>query len=199
MPAGSSQQIRRPALPDYYLVTGQWAATAAFSSILDAALQHGRKLIQLRLPEWTADKLRPLAEYAASQCSRSGAILLINEHIELAALLAGSGLHLKSSQLMQLRTRPLSTDRLVAASCHNEKEIERACALNVDFICLSPVLETTSHPGAPALGWERFEALCHLSRVPVYALGGLNEEHLPQAQEAGAIGVAGISGFWNAP
>ena len=175
MPAEDSLLPKAVALPEHYLITGRSAGTATFPSSLETELQRGRKLIQLRMPGWTPARLKPLAESTAGQCRKAGALLLINEHIGLAAAIENSGVHLKSEQLLQRKTRPLAADRLVAASCHDEAEIRHACDLGLDFICLSPVLETRSHPGATALGWERFEQLCRLSTLPVYALGGMTD------------------------
>ena len=71
----------------------------------------------------------------------------------------------------QLRERPQVS--WCAASCHDEDELKCAEQLGCDFVLLSPVLPTQSHPGAPILGWEKFAAIAAASSIPVYALGGL--------------------------
>ena len=187
------------ALPDHYLITGAWAASDVLPTTLDMELKRGRKLFQLRIPGWDEAQFAPLAAFISQQCKRAGAQLMINSFERLAASVDGCGLHLKSAQLIQYDKRPLPPERLVSASCHTVHEIIHACALKVDFITVSPVLETSSHPETQTLGWERFEQLCAFSTLPVYALGGLAEENLAQAQQAGATGIAGISGFWNVP
>jgi 8-oxo-dGTP diphosphatase len=68
--------------------------------------------------------------------------------------------------------------------------------LGLDFVVLSPVLPTLSHPGAAALGWEQFAALCAEASLPVYALGGLNRSHLLTAWERGAHGVSLLRQAW---
>ena len=197
MPAADARLLNALGLPDYYLISGPWAGESSFPQRLEQVLQKGRRLIQLRLPGCSSSALKLLAESTAKRCRQAGAQLLINEHIELAAATAATGVHLKSAQLMECTERPLPGNRLVAASCHNEAELHHACRLGLDFICISPVLETSSHPRAEPLGWEQFERLCQLSTLPVYALGGLSEPSLTIARQAGAKGVAGISGFWN--
>ena len=71
-----------------------------------------------------------------------------------------------------------------------------AAELGVDFVTLSPINPTASHPHAPPLGWERARELIDLVNMPVYLLGGLGPQELPQAFEVGAQGVAGIRGLW---
>jgi 8-oxo-dGTP diphosphatase len=84
----------------------------------------------------------------------------------------------------------------LAASCHDEQELQMAADIGVDFVTLSPVLPTQSHPGSPHLGWSRAAQLIALVNVPVYVLGGLTMDDLEQAQMVGAQGIAGISGLW---
>jgi 8-oxo-dGTP diphosphatase len=101
--------------------------------------------------------------------------------------------HLTSEQLASLDERP---DVLwLSASCHNEQEIEQANALEVDFIFISPVLQTPSHPGAEVLDWGGFQALAELAHMPAYALGGVGQSDLDKARAYGAQGIAGIRTF----
>lgn len=87
-------------------------------------------------------------------------------------------------------------DKLLSASCHNQHEIEWANRHQLDFIVLSPVQTTRSHPDAAALGWEKFAQLAEYSQLPVYALGGLGLKDHVSAKISGAQGIAAISGFW---
>ena len=85
---------------------------------------------------------------------------------------------------------------LLAASCHNAEELQMAHEVGADFVTLSPVMPTRSHPGAAHLGWERAEELIAQATMPVYLLGGMTADHLEKAQAIGAQGIAGISGLW---
>src|SRR5690606_8122089 len=84
----------------------------------------------------------------------------------------------------------------LAASCHDAEELVMAAELGVDFVTLSPVLATQSHPGAAHLGWEHARELIDSVNMPVYLLGGLGAQELSQAFEVGAQGVAGIRQLW---
>lgn len=108
------------------------------------------------------------------------------------------GLHLKSNYLMELRERPLEKKVCVGASCHNLLELKHAEQLQLDYALLSPVLPTNSHPNDVPLGWEVFQSWVAQVNIPVYALGGVGDEHLATALSMGAQGVAGISAWWPA-
>ncbi len=105
-----------------------------------------------------------------------------------------SAWHLTSSQLFQQKRRPFK-DGWLSCSCHTLSDIKQAERLNVNFILLSAVQKTKSHPEAKALGWSEFKRLANQTVLPVYALGGVNREELTVARYNGAKGVAGISTF----
>jgi len=107
------------------------------------------------------------------------------------------GLHLNTKNLLLCDSRPVAKHVLLSASCHNDIEIAHAQKIGVDFICLSPVFETSSHAGEASLGWAVFESLVEYATMPVFALGGMRESYLPTALAAGAQGIAGISEWWD--
>jgi 8-oxo-dGTP diphosphatase len=102
--------------------------------------------------------------------------------------------HLRAVDLLRCRERPPL--RWVGASCHDETELSKACALEADYALLGPVLPTASHPGAPGISWPRFSALAAPSSIPVYALGGLDFAASGPARQAGAHGLALKSAAW---
>jgi 8-oxo-dGTP diphosphatase len=83
----------------------------------------------------------------------------------------------------------------LAASCHNQQELQHAQAIGVDFVVLAPVLKTQSHPDTPPLGWARFAELVENCVVPVYALGGMTMHDVVKARQAGGQGIAAIRAF----
>jgi len=68
--------------------------------------------------------------------------------------------------------------------------------MGVDFITLSPVQATQTHPDAQPLGWAQVAELLQGFNQPAYLLGGVAPADLERAWQAGAQGVAGIRAFW---
>ena len=97
---------------------------------------------------------------------------------------------------MSLSNRPLPDQYLVAASCHDHEEIQRAGELGLDFAVLSPVQKTATHPEAQPLGWEEFENIVSQATLPVYALGGVTRSDTERAWLSGAQGVSAIRALW---
>ena len=117
----------------------------------------------------------------------------------LALELGADGVHLTSARLLALRERPLVSHLLVGASCHDWRELEHACAMNLDFAVVSPVRETASHPGAKTLGFTGLRELTEQADLPIYALGGMAETDLYSVFEHGAQGIAAIRQLWISP
>ncbi|RBA31620.1 dGTP triphosphohydrolase [Acinetobacter junii] len=103
--------------------------------------------------------------------------------------------HLKQSQLMQLKKGDLVVAKRYIAACHDAVSLQHAHQIGCDAIFLSPVNPTATHPNSKVLGWDGFAALAQKSDIPVFALGGVAPADLEQAQKHNAYGLAGIRQF----
>lgn len=162
---------------------------ADFLQRLEQRLAGGLRLVQLREKPLTG----VFAREVAARCQEHDAQLVINGDLTLAQTL-GCGLHLSAAQLAGLESRP--DVAWLGASCHDAGELARAAEVGADFVVLSPVLPTPSHPGEPCLGWPQFKALVRDYPLPVFALGGLARGDIALARAAGAHGVALKSDAW---
>lgn len=199
-PAANHAIIGALQLPPVYLITPDLKSyDENFFRQAEQCLQEGVRLLQLRCPRLETHKYRPLADRLHDICREYGARLLSNQRNPGAALSEVDGIHLTAGQLLQLNERPAGLSRLVAASCHNRMEVEHASRLGLDFITVSPVLPTNTHPAGQPLGWDGFRCLCEFSSIPVYALGGLKPANMLRAWNEGAQGIAMISSVWAAP
>lgn len=196
-PAADRPIITALRLPSLYLITGDNPSDPeAFIGRLSRALEQGVRLVQLRAHELDDDSYKILAEQASAVCMRHGARLLLNRAPDLAAGLVCDGVHLTGERLSGIDRRPIGENKLVGASCHDAEDLERAASLGLDYVLLSPVQETETHPDARPLGWRRFAELVEPVPLPVYALGGLGLADLKRAFRFGAQGVAAIRGLW---
>ncbi|MEE9331203.1 MAG: Nudix family hydrolase [Methylophilaceae bacterium] len=184
-------------LPDQYAISNaKEMGDVVFFNALQLQLQRGVKLIQVREKEMGRETLIDFTRRVLLLARPYGARVLINADVELAIEMGLDGVHLPSQNLLQLETKP--NNLLVAASCHNAAELAHAQRLNLDFVTLSPVCETSSHSDAASLGWQTFAALVDEVTLPIYALGGMRTSDLPQALVNGARGIAMQRSVWAA-
>jgi 8-oxo-dGTP diphosphatase len=182
-------------LPQVYAIThAANYGEDAFMERLRTALGRGVRLIQVRERGMTADELTRFTGRIVALAREYGAQVLVNGDEAIAHATGADGVHLQAAQLMHCHTPPAT--RLWAASCHNREELLLAARLGADFVVLSPVLPTPSHPGAPTLGWDTFAELCLDLPMPVFALGGMQLDMLETAMTHSAHGVALLSGIW---
>lgn len=198
-PAANAPIVAAARLPDSYLITPEGLTPAELLAGVKAALQGGARLLQLRAPNMFDAAYRDLAVDVQGLCA-GRAQLMLKGPLEWLGDFPAAGWHLTAEQLRKhaCNGRPFPKDRWLAASCHNAEELALAAQIGVDFVTLSPVQQTASHPQAQPLGWQQVAALLKQFPHPAYLLGGMQPADLPQAWQCGAQGVAGIRGFWPA-
>ena len=187
-------------LPDKYMITGNFKTEDELCMRIQAALNKNIKLIQFRASDLSEDTYFELAKKFYVLCKQEKAQLLLNtsmvKYKKHKAHNFSHGLHLNSKEIKQYHSKELSTETLVSTSTHNNDEILLAEKLEVDFILLSPVNKTNSHPNSNPLGWEKFKQLAEKATIPVFALGGMTNSDVDLAKTNGAQGIAAISEFW---
>ncbi|SDV51216.1 thiamine phosphate synthase [Chitinasiproducens palmae] len=187
-------------LPSRYLISPEPhpddRGFTTFLASLEAALDRGIRLVQLRAKSLPTDVYAQLAKQALACCERYDARLLLNASADLVARCGAHGQHLDGAALAMAVADAPAAAGLRSAATHSLAQIRRAEAVGVDFVTLSPVLATATHPDAVPLGWQRFAQLCGATRLPVYALGGMDEAVLDTAVAHGAHGIAAIRAFW---
>jgi len=196
-PAANLPIVTAVELPAHYLITPPPICQndPDFFYRLENCLAGGISLVQLRAKNLSPRAYCDCAEKTLKLCQRYQAKLLVNATVEIALSVGSHGVHLTSQRLMALSQRP--SNLWVAASCHNQQEIQQANHHQLDFIVLSPVKNTSSHPTNPPLGWQHFFQLTEFANCPVFALGGMTIKALAVASAHGAQGIAAIRALWN--
>ncbi len=129
-------------------------------------------------------------------CKKNNLLFGIANDEELARNLNADGLHLPEYRLSEIPK--LKNEFFISISCHSEASLKEAHSLFPDVAFLSPVFATSSHPESfndPSLtiGAKEFGQICQRIKLPLYALGGLNEDNISEIKNA--AGIAAIRGF----
>lgn len=181
------------------IALGREYAIINSSDISDVLLQlqnvasQNIKLVQIRAKELLAQQSNRFFAQINKECALLGVKYLVNSG-GIMCPESSAGVHLTSNELMRLKNKP-TVNGYVAASCHNIEELKQAEKLDLDFVVLSPVKETASHPDAELLGWQHFERLVAQINIPVFALGGIKKSDLNQSIIVGSQGISGIRLF----
>ncbi len=139
---------------------------------------------------------RPLAHDLAAICRARGLVLLIAADWRLACEVDANGVHMPEGLARRKSISPLlnaTRSRLLTTSAHGPPGMRLAASIKADGVFLSPVKRTASHTNIAPLGVLPFAAMARQSRVPVYALGGIEDQDALRLRALGAAGIAGIS------
>ncbi len=171
----------------YAITAGDPVGTAA------RCLAAGVEMIQIREKQLGTRELLRVVRAVVALPNPRGTKILVNTRADVAWAAGADGVHLTSdappAAAFRAGRRPAL---LIGVSCHTAEEVRRAEGEGADFVVFGPVFAT---PGKEPVGLGRLEEACRAARVPVLALGGLDEENIPAALAAGAAGMAGIRYF----
>ena len=118
----------------------------------------------------------------------------LHSHTETAEAFGCDGVHFS---LQDLRTHPEAAKpfRRVSVSCHSAADLAEAQRLGATQALLGNIYETECKKGLPGRGLAFLKEGCATVTIPVYAIGGVTPERLPEVLQAGAAGGAMMSGF----
>lgn len=196
-PAANLPILRAVMLPTEYLISAEEDDEDVFLERLERAMREdGVRLVQLRAKTLDEDAYVARAEKALAMCQRFGARLMLNGEPSLLERVEADGIHLTSERLMSLERRPISEEKWLAASTHDQAQLTQAHRIGCDFVTLSPLRTTPSHPEVAPIGWHDFQQLVEHAGMPVFALGGMTRHDANHARAVGAQGIASIRDFW---
>ena len=150
--------------------------------------------IQVREKELTG---RALTELVKGLLGR-GPKVIVNTRVDLAIAVGAAGVHLPAESIAPATLRGWTgREFLIGVSCHSVPEVRQAEMEGADYAFLSPIFLSPSKPGyGPPLGSDVLRDACRGVRIPVLALGGVNEANAGECTAAGAAGFASISAFF---
>jgi len=168
--------------------------------LLQRVLTVGAPAIQLRERDLSVRDFLALAREVHELTSAHRSQLLINDRIDIALVLEGAGVHLRSNSLpVSVARQLLGAERLLGLSVHGVEEAVQAESQGADYVIFGPIYETPSKQafGSP-LGLHNLEKVCRLVRIPIIGIGGVTAARVGEMRQAGAFGVAVITAILGA-
>ncbi|MBN8203664.1 MULTISPECIES: thiamine phosphate synthase [Bacillaceae] len=123
--------------------------------------------------------------------------IVINDRVDVAWT-CKAGVHLAFHSLPVHVVKMHFPDMPIGCSVHSLEEAEEAAKQGAGYILFGHIFETDSKKGAPPRGTGSLEALKKAVEIPVLAIGGIKPEKVPEVLEAGADGIAVMSGILQA-
>jgi thiamine-phosphate pyrophosphorylase len=175
-----------------YLCTDARRSQGDLPRFLDAVLDAGVDIVQLREKGLEAGEELALLEVFAAACRRQGRMLAVNDRADVALAARADVLHLGQDDLpVPVARRILGPAPLIGRSSHSPAQADAVAAEpGVDYFCAGPVWATPTKPGRPATGAG---LLAHVAQTkpgrPWFAIGGISLDRLDDVLAAGATRV----------
>lgn len=190
-------------VPALHVVTDDGVlASPDFAPKAEALLRRGGPAVALHVrgPSTPGGRLWALAGPLAVVASRSGALLVVNDRVDVAVAAGAGGVHLGRRSLPVDEARRLAgPDAVVGVSIHDGAEAAQAASHGADWVFAGNVYATGSHPGVPGKGPALIRtAAAAAPSLAVLAIGGVTPERVGELLASGARGVAVIRGIWEA-
>jgi thiamine-phosphate pyrophosphorylase len=158
---------------------------------LEAALQGGVDIVELLEADRTDEEILSAAAQLRPACERHGALLMLNNRPELVTPAGADGVHIDKPGIDIVQARAtLGPEKLIGTSTHTPEEIVAAQQLPLDYISVGPVHATPVRPNATPVGHSLITFAGRNSRLPFFAVGGIEPHNTGAVAAAGAQRIA---------
>lgn len=169
---------------------------------MEAIVPLGIATVQLRLKDASAAEVERQIKASLALCRLHATQLIVNDHWRAAIDAGADYIHLGQEDLVEADVPAIKAAGIkLGISTHDEAELERALAVDPDYIALGPIYETK----LKAMRWQP-QGLARIGQwkarigeIPLVAIGGLNLARAPGVVHAGAQSLAVITDFLTAP
>jgi thiamine-phosphate pyrophosphorylase len=164
-------------------------------AVVRDCLAAGLPAVQLREKDLGAEALAGLGRALRALTSARGALLIVNDRLDVALAVGADGVQRTSTSLPVADIRAIADKRLgIGASVHSREEAIAAAEAGADWVVFGPIYDTPSkrHYGPPQ-GLGALERVASALDIPLIAIGGITPERVRDVRRSGATGVAAIS------
>ena len=153
-----------------------------------SALRGGADILQLRHKSLARGELLTLARKLREIASDSGALFIVNDHVDIALLSDADGVHLGPDDLSIASARRVAGDRLLIGASASSPDAARAAIENgADYLGSGPAFATPIKTEKQVIGPKGVAAIAAAlgPGVPVFAIGGIDESNVADLVEEG--------------
>lgn len=193
-----------------YFVCDGGPGREELASLLDAALEGGADLLQLRDKDADRDRILALAPLFRAAADRHGVPFLLNDDPELALESGADGVHVGQDDISVAAARAIvGADAIVGLSTHSREQFEAAQSAKgegrADYLSVGPVWETPTKQGRPATGLDYVRLAAEAGEderggapIPWFAIGGIDLGNVDVVAAHGARRIVVVRAIRNA-
>jgi thiamine-phosphate pyrophosphorylase len=164
--------------------------------VVEQMMSGGVDLIQLRAKTRSPADVAKIAAELHPLTMERRIPFIINDHAEVARHVSAEGVHVGQDDPAIREVREIAgPDRMVGKSTHSVDQAIRAFYEGADYIGFGPIFATPTKPDYPPIGLEEIRKVHDAVRIPIFCIGGITLDNLPEVIAAGAQRVVIVSGL----
>ncbi|MGB9613396.1 MAG: thiamine phosphate synthase, partial [Candidatus Margulisiibacteriota bacterium] len=162
--------------------------------VIRRSLRGGVKIVQLRDKSISKSAYARLAKKALAVVKKYGAVLILNDYWDLVNEVGADGVHLgqediASLPIARIRKR-MGEEKIIGISTHSLTQAIRAERQGADYISVGPIFSTPSKPKSKPVGIELLRKVLKRAKIPVVAIGGVDQKNIEKIAKVGCLRVA---------
>ncbi len=181
----------------YAITDKSWLEGKTLTEQVKEALEGGVTMVQYR------QKQNPSIEEAVSLrdlCHSYKVPFIINDYVDLAKEIDADGVHVGLSDMAVAAARAaLGPDKIIGATAKTVTQALAAQNAGADYLGSGAVFGSSTKRDAIPMDIGLFKEICHSVKIPVVAIGGIDENNAMGLAKTGLAGIALVSGIFAQP
>lgn len=184
----------------YGILDTGYAHPDSWPDLAAKLLRGGVQILQIRAKTSPHDQIVTWARALRPLLDAHNCPLILNDHPHLVGPAAADGAHVGQDDMTVAEARRRAAlPCLIGKSSHSPLQAAQAIAEAPDYIGFGPLFPTPTKPDYPAIGLADIRTVVETSPIPVFCIGGIKADNLPQILAAGANRAVLVSGLLTAP
>ncbi len=193
------QDVARAMAGVYVIVDPEHTHGKSVVRIATAALRGGAVAIQYRDKNSSRSKLISNATEVGALCKGSGAVFIVNDHVDVALVSGADGLHVGQKDISVQEARNVLGARVVIGKSNALlQEALESEAEGADYVAVGAMFTSSTKTDTRPAGLAVLREVKRSVAVPVVAIGGINDTNVVQVVKAGANTVCVASAITRA-
>ncbi len=170
-------------------------------SIVEEAVGGGAALVQFRdKGQYSEEERREACESLKTLCRSHHIPFIVNDDPQLARRVDADGVHLgREDASPRIARALLGPGALVGVTVYGKPGEEQAAeSARADYLGIGPFFPSPTKPDEPEMPLHVLDAVVHRSKLPVFAIGGIDSARAAQLAGHGIAGVAVVSAIMDA-
>ncbi|MCI9079256.1 MAG: thiamine phosphate synthase [Lachnospiraceae bacterium] len=190
-------KITRQNLLLYAITDRTWLNGRSLLSQVEEVLKNGATFLQLREKNLSYNELVEEAVKIKELSSRYNVPFVINDNIYAAREAGADGVHIGQDDASYIKAREvLGHGKIIGMTAHNLDEALAAQEAGADYIGTGAVFPTSTKHNTTPLSLNALKEITNNIKIPVVAIGGINQSNILNLKGSGIDGAAVISAIF---